>query len=54
MKQANSSEKSILVVEDEPGIARVCTRTLGAEGFQVEIAPDGRAALALLSEKGKE
>ena len=41
-----------MVVEDEPGISKVCTRTLIGEGFQVEVAVNGRAALDIL--KGKE
>jgi len=46
-----SSGKSILVVEDEPVIAKVCERTLSTEGFQVEIASNGLAALEILSQK---
>jgi DNA-binding response OmpR family regulator len=34
----------VLVVEDEPTIARVCIRTLTAQGYQVEVAEDGRKA----------
>ena len=33
--------KNVLIVEDEPGIAKICQRTLVAEGFQVEIANNG-------------
>jgi len=51
MVQANSSGKIILVVEDEPVIAQVCSRTLSAEGFQVEIAVNGKAALEILDKK---
>ena len=51
MGQANANMKSILVVEDEPGIAKVCTRTLSAEGFQVEVAVNGKAALNALKER---
>ena len=52
MGQANINRKNILVVEDEPIIAKVCTRTLSAEGFQVEIVDNGEAALNVL--KGKK
>jgi len=48
---SNSNEKSILVVEDEPIIAQVCSRTLSAEGFRVEIAVNGRIALDILDQK---
>jgi two-component system response regulator MprA len=39
-------EKRVLVVEDEPGIAGFIRRGLVFEGFEVEVAPDGPAALA--------
>ena len=51
MKQTNANEKSVLVVEDEASIAEVCARVLSAEGFQVKVVPDGKAALNLLNEK---
>jgi CheY-like chemotaxis protein len=51
MVQANSNGKTILVVEDEPIIAQVCSRTLSAEGFQVEIAVNGMLALEILDQK---
>jgi CheY-like chemotaxis protein len=51
MVRANANGKSILVVEDEPAIAKVCARTLRAEGFQVEVAVNGKAALELLKKR---
>jgi DNA-binding response OmpR family regulator len=51
MGQANTSGKNILVVEDEPTIAKVCMRTLNAEGFRVEIVDNGKTALNVLKEK---
>jgi CheY-like chemotaxis protein len=45
MEQTIARGKSILVVEDEPGIARICVRTLTAEGFQVDVAVNGLIAL---------
>ena len=51
MGQVNINRERILVVEDEPVIAKVCTRTLVAEGFQVEIVDNGKAALKVLKEK---
>jgi len=51
MVQANSSGKTILVVEDEPVIAQVCSRTLSTEGFQVEVAVNGQVALDILDQK---
>ncbi|NIV30608.1 MAG: response regulator, partial [Anaerolineae bacterium] len=35
----------ILLVEDEPELARAITRELKAEGYQVKHAADGLAAL---------
>jgi CheY-like chemotaxis protein len=51
MVQTNSNRKSILVVEDEPVIAMVCSKTLSAEGFQVEVAVNGQVALDILEQK---
>jgi len=41
-----------LVIEDEPVIARVCDRVLSTEGFEVEIAANGMAAIDMLG-RGK-
>jgi two-component system response regulator MprA len=35
----------VLVVDDDPPLARMLTRTLSAEGFEVTVAVDGSAAL---------
>jgi CheY-like chemotaxis protein len=51
MVEANSNRKSILVVEDEPNIAKVCVRTLNAEGFEVEVAANGKVALDMMHQK---
>jgi CheY-like chemotaxis protein len=51
MEQTNTSGKSVLVVEDEPGIARICVRTLTAEGFQVDIAINGEIGLEMWRKK---
>ena len=48
MDKDSPNEKRVLVVEDEPGIAVVCRRILNAEGFQVDIAVNGKAALDAL------
>jgi two-component system response regulator MprA len=37
---------SVLVVDDDPPIRRMLERTFAAEGYRVEIAVDGGAALA--------
>jgi DNA-binding response OmpR family regulator len=33
-----AARKSILIVEDEPEIAKICLRVLNREGFEVEVA----------------
>jgi DNA-binding response OmpR family regulator len=45
--QIEAKVRSVLVVEDEPNIARVCERILAAEGFQVDIAVNGEVALGM-------
>ncbi len=51
MEQNESDRRRVLVVEDEPGIAAVCMRTLNREGFQVDIAVDGKIALEMWAKK---
>jgi two-component system, OmpR family, response regulator MprA len=41
----------VLVVEDTPEIARLVQKGLILDGFQVEIAPDGRTALAAVRDR---
>ena len=52
MRSAGAKESKILVVEDEPAICRVCSRTLTSEGFEVDIAVNGSLADDML-ESGK-
>ena len=52
MLKGNGQGKRGLVVEDEPTIARMCLRALGTEGFEVDIASDGKVAQAQLAENG--
>lgn len=49
MKEGNG--KSVLVVEDEPGIAAICMRILSKEGFQVDVAVNGEVALGMWRKK---
>ncbi len=44
---------SVLVVDDEPSMRRIVRRTLEAEKFQVEEAPDGESALRLIQARTK-
>src|SRR6476620_9674741 len=39
---------TVLVVDDQPAIRELVRRTLEAEGFHVEEAPDGESALRLI------
>ena len=43
--------KRILVVEDEPSIGNMCRRVLAKEGYQVDIAVNGRVAQDMIEEK---
>ena len=43
--------RQALVVEDESVIARVCERTLTAHGFNVDLAPTGTIAIAMVDKK---
>ncbi len=36
--------KTVLVVEDEPSISKLCERVLTGEGFEVDIAVNGKIA----------
>ena len=51
MEVKEGNGKSVLVVEDEPGIAAICMRVLSREGFQVDIAENGEVALAMWRRK---
>ncbi len=51
MKDSKADGKSILVVEDEQEITKVCLRTLVPEGYQVDIAGDGAVAEERLNKR---
>ncbi len=51
MKNIGAGAKSILVVEDEPAISQVCLRVLTGEGFEVDIAVNGKVAQEMLEAK---
>ncbi len=50
MKNSSTGAKRILVVEDEPAICEICLRTLTREGFEVDIAVNGKVAQDMLGE----
>ena len=47
---ASGGRETVLLVEDEPGVARMARQALQAHGYQVLLASDGREALALLEQ----
>ncbi len=51
MRNPHSKIIRILVVEDEPAISDVCRRVLTSEGFEVDIAINGKVAQDMLVEK---
>jgi len=51
MKTPGINVKRILVVEDEPAISQVCLRVLTSEGFEVNIAVNGKVAQDMIEEK---
>ncbi len=51
MKTPATNVKRILLVEDEPAICRLCQIVLNGEGFEVDIAVNGKAAQDMIEEK---
>ena len=51
MQNFSAGLKRILVVEDEPAISDVCQRVLTSEGFNVDIAVNGKVACDMIEEK---
>src|SRR3954468_22047797 len=42
----------VLVVDDDPGMRRLCARTLGHEGWDVVVVDGGKAALDCVAARG--
>ena len=51
MNPTDASTRRILVVEDEPSISDVCRRVLSMEGFEVDIAVNGKVAQGLIGKR---
>ena len=51
MKNSSAGAKRILVVEDEPAICELCRRVLTGEGFEVDIAVNGKVAQDMIEDK---
>ena len=50
VKTPDHNVRRILVVEDEPAICKVCSLILASEGFEVDIAANGRIAEGMIEE----
>jgi DNA-binding response OmpR family regulator len=44
-------QRRVLIVEDEPIIAEVCKKVLAADGFEVDVAGNGRTGRLRLDER---
>ena len=51
MEKPGAGVKSILIVEDEPAICELCQRVLVDEGFEVEVAANGKLAQGMIAVK---
>jgi len=51
MTEPGAGMERILVVEDETPISDVCQRVLTGEGFEVDIAVDGKVAQDMINKK---
>lgn len=51
MKTPESTAKKVLVVEDEPSISNLCQRVLSGEGFEVDVAVNGKVAQNMINMK---
>ena len=51
MSDNNNPNKNVLVIEDEPIIAHVCSRILALDGYDASIADSGETALDMFTKK---
>ncbi len=51
MKTTDANVRRVLVVEDEPAICELCQRVLTGEGFEVDIAANGKLAQDMIEKK---
>ncbi|QCX81824.1 Response regulator MprA [Streptomyces sp. YIM 121038] len=51
MTEANEHRRTVLVVEDDPGVRSTLDHLLRFEGYRVLLAPDGLRGLALIEEE---
>ena len=50
----DARKKRILIVDDEPAICQFCQRVLTEEGFEVDVAADGRVAQSMIGKQDYE
>ena len=51
MKSSITNQARSLVVEDEVAISKLCERVLTGEGFEVDVAANGKVAKAMICER---
>jgi two-component system sensor histidine kinase/response regulator len=51
MSDNDSNNKNVLVIEDEPIIARVCSRILKMDGYSTDIADNGEIAMEMVRKR---
>jgi two-component system response regulator MtrA len=54
MSASNTEESVILVVEDDPQVARLIALVLGRNGYESEVVADGRTAMSRARDKQPE
>ncbi len=51
MQNVSASARKVLVVEDEPAICDLCRGVLTGEGFEIDIAVNGKVAQDMIEKK---
>ena len=51
MTPEENNKKTVLIVEDEPILGKVCARILTAKGYDVNLAENGTSAVRMVEER---
>jgi DNA-binding response OmpR family regulator len=51
MEDSGGGKKVILIMDDEPAICGICQRVLADEGFEVDVAANGKVAQPMITGK---